>query len=89
MATPASSTPGTSTPDNGHLKIPGLKPQLTSSSESSLHRLKNVPGYTTPVFKGKEEQRAKVQASVASKASFKSSWDRIVLRPLRVDTDDD
>ncbi|KAJ3481702.1 hypothetical protein NLI96_g7482 [Meripilus lineatus] len=67
MATPASSTPGTSTPDNGHLKIPGLRPGLSSGSETSLHRVKNVPGYTTPIFKGKEEQRAKVQANVAAK----------------------
>jgi hypothetical protein len=34
-----------------------------------LHRVKNVPGYTTPVFKGKEEQRAIVQESVAAKVS--------------------
>jgi hypothetical protein len=32
-----------------------------------LQRVKNLPGYTTPVFKGKEEQRAKVQADVALK----------------------
>jgi hypothetical protein len=38
-----------------------------SSSEASAHRVKNLPGYTTPVFKGKAEQRAKVQASVAAK----------------------
>ncbi|KAG2354643.1 NADH-dependent glutamate dehydrogenase [Suillus spraguei] len=38
-----------------------------ASSEASLQRVKNLPGYTTPVFKGKEEQRAKVQADVAAK----------------------
>ncbi|EGO23766.1 NADH-dependent glutamate dehydrogenase [Serpula lacrymans var. lacrymans S7.9] len=38
-----------------------------TSSEASLQRVKNLPGYTTPVFKGKEEQRAKVQANVANK----------------------
>lgn len=38
-----------------------------TSSEVSLPRLKNLPGYTTPVFKGKQEQRAKVQADVAAK----------------------
>jgi len=32
-----------------------------------VHKIKNVPGYTTPVFKEKEEQRAKVQATVAGK----------------------
>ncbi|KAL4242533.1 Beta-hexosaminidase [Abortiporus biennis] len=68
MSTPAGSTPvGSITPDPAHLLVPGQRPQLTSSSESSLHRIKNVPGYTTPIFKGKEEQRAKVQANVASK----------------------
>jgi hypothetical protein len=34
-----------------------------------LHRVKNLPGYNTPVFKGKPEQRAKVQEIVAGKAS--------------------
>jgi glutamate dehydrogenase len=38
-----------------------------TSSEVSFQRLKNLPGYTTPVFKGKQEQRAKVQADVAAK----------------------
>ncbi|KAI0927480.1 hypothetical protein AcV5_008009 [Taiwanofungus camphoratus] len=53
------------TPAKAHLHLPG---QLHSSvSEQSLSRIKNVPGYTTPVFKGKEEQRAKVQAIVVSK----------------------
>ncbi|KAF8158475.1 NAD-specific glutamate dehydrogenase [Crassisporium funariophilum] len=37
------------------------------SSEQSLHRVENLPGYTTPVFKGKEEQRAHVEAEVAAK----------------------
>ncbi|PPQ79211.1 LOW QUALITY PROTEIN: hypothetical protein CVT25_002817 [Psilocybe cyanescens] len=37
------------------------------SSDSSLHRVKNMPGYTTPVFKGKEEQRALVEDDVAAK----------------------
>ncbi|KAG6329847.1 hypothetical protein ID866_9242 [Astraeus odoratus] len=37
------------------------------NSDTSLQRVKNLPGYTTPVFKGKEEQRAKVQAEVAAK----------------------
>ncbi|KAN0087658.1 Glutamate/Leucine/Phenylalanine/Valine dehydrogenase domain containing protein [Tylopilus felleus] len=38
-----------------------------ASSEASLQRVKNLPGYTTPVFKGKQEQRAMVQADVAAK----------------------
>ncbi|KAH9950670.1 NADH-dependent glutamate dehydrogenase [Amylocystis lapponica] len=72
MSTPPSSTPsGVSTPSfvggptTSHLSVPGQ--HHYSGSEQSLHRLKNVPGYTTPVFKGKEEQRAKVQADVAAK----------------------
>ena len=40
-----------------------------ASSEASLQRVKNLPGYTTPVFKGKQEQRAMVQADVAAKVS--------------------
>lgn len=40
-----------------------------TSSEVSLQRVKNLPGYTTPVFKGKQEQRAKVQATIAGKVS--------------------
>ena len=43
-----------------------------ASSEASLQRIKNLPGYTTPVFKGKEEQRATVQADVASKVPIHS-----------------
>lgn len=36
-------------------------------SEASLHRVDNAPGYTTPIFKGKEEQRALVESDVAAK----------------------
>jgi len=50
-----------STPTDGHLEVPGLL--------ESTHRIKNVPGYTTPVFKGKEAQKAKVLANVTSKVS--------------------
>ena len=59
-------------PAKGHLQPPGASPYSSdrpahSGSDVSLHRVKNVPGYTTPVFKGKEEQRAKVQENVAAK----------------------
>ncbi|KAI0265566.1 NADH-dependent glutamate dehydrogenase [Gloeopeniophorella convolvens] len=62
-------------PAKGHLQVPGgagKGPYLSdeparSGSDASLHRIKNLPGYTTPVFAGKEEQRAKVQNSVAAK----------------------
>ncbi|KIM85567.1 hypothetical protein PILCRDRAFT_816763 [Piloderma croceum F 1598] len=57
-------------PDKAHLQVDG--PYMSNStshtgSEASLHRVKNLPGYTTPVFKGKEEQRAKVQAELSAK----------------------
>jgi len=32
-----------------------------------VHKVKNLPGYTTPVFAGKQAQRAKVQETVTSK----------------------
>ncbi|KAE9386236.1 hypothetical protein BT96DRAFT_1006285 [Gymnopus androsaceus JB14] len=38
-----------------------------NDSNGLLNRVKNWPGYTTPVFKGKEEQRALVQQEVAAK----------------------
>ena len=41
------------------LNVPG-KPD-------ALHRVKNEPGYHTPTFAAKDEQRAKVQALIASK----------------------
>jgi glutamate dehydrogenase len=46
-----------------------ISPKLSSpnSSESSLHRVKNIPGYTTPVFKGKVQQRSLVEQDVAAK----------------------
>ena len=57
------STPeGAATPDSTAPRRPGL-----SAADSSMQRLQNVPGYSTPVFKGKEEQRAKVQTTVAQK----------------------
>ncbi|KIK48084.1 hypothetical protein CY34DRAFT_798722 [Suillus luteus UH-Slu-Lm8-n1] len=62
-----------STPSQPHstLGVPHLNglsaTSSRASSEASLQRVKNLPGYTTPVFKGKEEQRAKVQADVSAK----------------------
>ena len=61
MSTPSSRNSVHADSDaSGHLQVPGQHAEV-------IHRLKNVPGYTTPVFKGKEEQRAKVQANVAAK----------------------
>lgn len=67
----------TSTPDStrsghpahSHLYVPGQRPATTSrvGSESSMQRVKNLPGYTTPVFEGKEKQRALVETEVAAK----------------------
>ena len=39
----------------------------TPGNDASIHRVKNVPGYTTPVFSGKQAQRAKVHETVAAK----------------------
>jgi glutamate dehydrogenase len=58
-------------PSKDHLQAQGKGPYLSDTShggsEVSLHRVKNLPGYNTPVFKGKPEQRAKVQEIVAGK----------------------
>ena len=56
------STPSSTSDAGSHLLVPGQHAEV-------VQRLKNVPGYSTPVFKGKEEQRAKVQATVAQKVS--------------------
>ena len=79
MSAPPTDVPSPSPladPAKSHLQVPapGGGPYSSTSSsrsgsETSLHRIKNVPGYTTPVFKGKEEQRAKVQANIAAKVS--------------------
>ncbi|KDQ16076.1 hypothetical protein BOTBODRAFT_54204 [Botryobasidium botryosum FD-172 SS1] len=53
---------------NKHLNVPEGSPYPSSNpSETSLHRIKNVPGYKTPVFSGKDEQRVRVEAIVAAK----------------------
>ncbi|KAF8578923.1 NADH-dependent glutamate dehydrogenase [Ramaria rubella] len=39
----------------------------TPGSDASVHRVKNVPGYTTPVFAGKQAQRTRVLETVAAK----------------------
>ena len=60
MSTPAPSTPeGAATPDSTAPRRPGL-----SAADSSMQRLQNVPGYSTPVFKGKDAQRAQVEKIV-------------------------
>ena len=61
-------------PPRDHLQAPGKGPYLSGTSsqggsEASLLRVKNLPGYNTPVFKGKAEQHAKVQETVAAKVS--------------------
>jgi len=42
-------------------------PLSGNSSETSVHVVKNLPGYTTPEFKGKREQSALVEAEVMAK----------------------
>jgi hypothetical protein len=53
-----------STPDS--TTHPTVSPQLSAQVNDS-NRVDNLPGYTTPVFKGKEEQRAIVENIVAAK----------------------
>ena len=55
--------------EQSHLQVPTPPTGISrGSSDSSINnKVQNLPGYTTPVFKGKEEQRAKVQVEVASK----------------------
>ena len=65
MSTPAEAE-GTRTPDSNLLGA-AVQRTLGGGSETPLHRIKNAPGYVTPVFKGKQEQRAKVEAIVAGK----------------------
>ncbi|KAJ7681527.1 NADH-dependent glutamate dehydrogenase [Mycena rosella] len=48
------------------LQVPG-KPPLSSTNSSSENLVKDLPGYTTPVFAGKDAQRALVEAEVAGK----------------------
>jgi glutamate dehydrogenase len=54
-----------------HLTVPGQDAYSTGSdadaSDAGLHRVSNAPGYSTPVFAGKAEQRADVLARVADK----------------------
>ena len=42
-------------------------PHQLSAQINDSNRVENLPGYTTPVFKGKEEQRALVEHDVAAK----------------------
>lgn len=54
--------------DQSSLQVPTPPAAISrGNSDSSVNKLQNLPGYTTPVFKGKEEQRTKVQVEVASK----------------------
>ncbi|KAF5382512.1 hypothetical protein D9615_003066 [Tricholomella constricta] len=64
MSTPTSQNPTRLDPN----LLNALKPTASRNpSDTSLNRVKNLPGYTTPVFKGKEEQRTLVENDVAAK----------------------
>ncbi|KAG5721467.1 NAD-specific glutamate dehydrogenase [Termitomyces sp. T112] len=64
MSTPVSGNPPHLDPNI----LAALRPSSARNlSDASLNRVKNLPGYTTPVFKGKDEQRALVEQDVASK----------------------
>jgi glutamate dehydrogenase len=62
---------GPSVPAQAAIRLSTLT-NLHGGSEASLHRVKNQPGYTTPVFKGKDEQRALVENDVAEKVRMLS-----------------
>jgi glutamate dehydrogenase len=69
--TPVASPPGAQAPSphvvSDRLRVPGIYTAAKPSSDSSLNVVKNVPGYKTPVFSGKAEQRARVQEKVTAK----------------------
>lgn len=46
-----------------------------ASGEESLQRVRNLPGYTTPIFNGKDEQRAKVKVDVTTKVLLSVSFE--------------
>ena len=46
-------------------------PHQHSAQVNDSNRVENLPGYTTPVFKGKEEQRTLVEHDVAAKVLFR------------------
>ena len=53
-----------STPEpTSNLAVPNQLPVEVAH----FNHVKNLPGYTTPVFKGKEEQRTLVERDVAAK----------------------
>jgi glutamate dehydrogenase len=58
------SSPGSTSPASQSSLLHG---KSGSETPSGPHLVKNLPGYTTPVFKGKDEQRALVEGDVAAK----------------------
>ncbi|QRV92303.1 glutamate dehydrogenase (NAD+) [Ceratobasidium sp. AG-Ba] len=61
-------TSRTPNPTNAHLGVPsGTSTPTRNTSDATLNKIKNLPGYTTPVFTRKDEQRKEVEASVAGK----------------------
>ena len=75
-------------PSNAHLGVPrnnngpyssNSNSNSRNSSEVSLQRVKNLPGYATPVFQDKEKQRQAVEQSVARKVRLRSSLSTWIL----------
>ena len=66
------STPSPPNPTRLNHNVPATSGTASArnSSDPSLNRVKNLPGYTTPVFKGKQEQRALVENNVAAKVTI-------------------
>ncbi|KAF5340590.1 hypothetical protein D9611_007400 [Ephemerocybe angulata] len=48
-------------------KVLSAATHLLQTGDAHKGRVENMPGYTTPVFKGKDEQRALVEQAVAGK----------------------
>ncbi|KAF8754975.1 NAD-specific glutamate dehydrogenase [Rhizoctonia solani] len=57
----------TTTPARAALANPSIAHLGLPTSGTSTPTVKNLPGYTTPIFTRKDEQRKEVEASVASK----------------------
>lgn len=74
-------------PSHNHLNVPGQSPYASNtasrtSSDASIHVVKNQPGYTTPVFKDKAIQKASVEKTVQAKVRSSSASSSSL--PLRV-----
>src|SRR5688572_8452954 len=56
-----------SDPTRSVLSAASRKLGVPGASSSDTHLVKDAPGYTTPIFKGKEEQRVNVERDIIAK----------------------